>query len=200
MKWRTIVATATALCWLCYGYIDIPVAEYIHTNTTPTLQGVGAFLDELGKSHWLLLSNAVIMLAAWFTQHRRHVLRSHGALFLSVAISGLLANVIKVSVNRARPPLLFEHGQYGFAPLTFQTDFLHTSFPSGHATTGLALAVAGSMVAPRFRWLFWSVGIAIALGRVLYNVHYVSDVLAGAALGAATAVVVTRKLQRRYGM
>ncbi len=42
MKWLTIVATATALCWFCYGYVDIPVAEYIHTNTTPALRGVGA--------------------------------------------------------------------------------------------------------------------------------------------------------------
>ncbi len=191
MKWLTIVATATALCWFCYGYVDIPVAEYIHTNTTPALRGVGAFLDELGKSHWLLLSNAVIILAAWFTQHRRRVLRSHGTLFLSIAISGLLANGIKVSVNRARPPLLFDQGQYGFAPLSFQLDFLHNSFPSGHATTGLALAVAGSMVAPKYRWFFWTVGLSIAVGRVLYNVHYVSDVLAGAALGAATAIVVS---------
>jgi len=185
-----------AACAICYFYVDIPVAMFVHASNTAELQGIGRFLDELGKSHWLLLSNAVIIASAWFTTHRKSVLRTHGTVFLSIAFSGIAANIIKIFTNRARPPLLIQHGEYGFAPFSFQFDFLHNSFPSGHATTGLALAVAGSMVAPAYRWLFWTVGLAIALGRVLYNVHYVSDVIAGAALGAATALVVSRYVWR----
>lgn len=185
-----------ATCVTCYFYVDIPVAMFVHSTNTPELQGIGRFLDELGKSHWLLLSNAVVIAAAWFTSHRKNVLRTHGTVFLSIAASGIVVNIIKILTNRARPPLLIQNGEYGFAPFTFQLDFLHNSFPSGHATTGLALAVAGSMVAPAYRWLFWTIGLAIALARVLYNVHYVSDVIAGAALGAATAVVVSRYVWR----
>lgn len=66
------------------------------------------------------------------------------------------------------------------------------SFPSGHASVSFALATSASLsypewyvVAPAMTWASLT-----ALARVWHGVHYPSDIAAGAALGAATAVGV----------
>lgn len=192
-----LVVACLTCCLCCYLWVDRPVALWLHTNTTPPVRAVASFLEELGKAHWFLVTNLVVIAATW--RGSRRTAAHHGAFFLSIAASGIMANIVKVIVCRARPPLLFDEGVFGFFPLTWHTDFLHTSFPSGHATTGLAIAVAGSLTHPRKAWLFWTIGLAIAIGRVVYTVHYVSDVVAGGLLGALTALWCVRYLKARFG-
>jgi membrane-associated phospholipid phosphatase len=57
------------------------------------------------------------------------------------------------------------------------------SFPSSHAASTTAAAVAYSRLLGR-RWPLFSIPVMMT-SRVLLGVHYPSDVLAGAALGAA---------------
>lgn len=66
------------------------------------------------------------------------------------------------------------------------------SFPSGHASMTFALATSASLSAGR-----WYVTVpavtyasAVALARVWHGVHYPMDVVAGAALGAGSALLV----------
>ena len=59
----------------------------------------------------------------------------------------------------------------------------HWSFPSAHAASTTAAAVAYSGLL-RARWPLCSVPVMMA-SRVILGVHYPSDVLSGAALGAA---------------
>jgi len=64
------------------------------------------------------------------------------------------------------------------------------SFPSGHAA--LSFSVATSLTMSDRRWaapaMAWAT--AVSVSRVWHGVHYPSDVLAGAAVGAGSAVVV----------
>ncbi len=73
-----------------------------------------------------------------------------------------------------------------------------TSFPSGHATAAMTAAVAGLLLArrlgdgPFLRIVLPTIGLvgaaAVAASRVFLGVHYLSDVVAGALLGAALAL------------
>ena len=66
------------------------------------------------------------------------------------------------------------------------------SMPSTHATTAFAAALGVGLVHPRLRWPLLALAALIAFSRVWLGVHYLSDVLVGAALGAAIALVLWR--------
>jgi hypothetical protein len=77
-----------------------------------------------------------------------------------------------------------------------------TSFPSEHVTAafaiGTVLAESGN---PEFRWVRRVIGYGVGFGtaylRMKHNAHWLSDTVAGAALGAATAhFVMDRSAQR----
>ena len=73
---------------------------------------------------------------------------------------------------------------------------LGSSFPSGHAATSFAGAVVLAYVFRR-GLLFVLLALAIAYSRVYLGVHYPSDVLVGAALGAAVALAAVALLRLR---
>ncbi|MBK7413698.1 MAG: phosphatase PAP2 family protein [Ignavibacteria bacterium] len=179
------VAMVISMLWL-----DVPVAQWINAHQTSSMKSVGLILEEIGRSHWILGYCVVMTIIAW--RSMRSLAHKHLALFASVAISGIAANIIKVIACRPRPPLLIERGITDWNLFGFQMDYIWNSFPSGHATTGLAIAISGSTVYPRLRWLFWIVGIAIALGRVMLNAHYLSDIIAGGMLGGVVAYGILR--------
>jgi decaprenylphosphoryl-5-phosphoribose phosphatase len=87
---------------------------------------------------------------------------------------------LKLIVRRRRPALP------GLPPLTSTPTRL--SFPSAHATTAFAGALAYSRLGlPRVP--LYALAVSLALSRLYLGVHYPSDALGGAALGTAIAVV-----------
>jgi membrane-associated phospholipid phosphatase len=74
--------------------------------------------------------------------------------------------------------------------------------PSGHAATSFAGAVILSYFLPRSAPYVFLLAAAIAFSRIYVGVHYPSDVVAGAALGAAvglTGLGLLRLLRRTSG-
>ena len=88
---------------------------------------------------------------------------------------------VKLIVRRPRPVL------EGLPPLGGAPSSL--SFPSAHATSSFACATAMTRVAPEAAVLF-ALAAAIAVCRPYLGMHYPSDVLGGALLGAALGLVV----------
>jgi undecaprenyl-diphosphatase len=100
-----------------------------------------------------------------------------------VGISGLAALVmaIKFLVRRKRP-----EGEWG--GIYRNTD--PHSFPSGHAARAFLIAVVASALAPAWLGiLLWIWAPLVCIARVAMGVHYVSDVVAGAALGIIVALI-----------
>ena len=89
------------------------------------------------------------------------------------AVTGLMTQVLKVTVDRTRP----NGGGHGF--------------PSGHASATFATA---AVIARRFGWRYGSLAYAaaayVAASRITDRQHYPSDVIFGAALGIAGAHTV----------
>jgi undecaprenyl-diphosphatase len=133
-------------------------------------------------SDWWVKSLVVIGvgLAADLWSRRRFpaaAVLSTVAYFTAAGIDGLL----KRAFERPRPPLV----DPAVHPLV---SVPHSySMPSGHAATAFAAAVAVGLVHPRTRRPLLGLAALVAISRVWLGVHYLTDVLAGAALGTAVA-------------
>jgi len=103
---------------------------------------------------------------------------------LSMVLSQAFIGIAKTAYGRSRPPLsLVETTGY--------------SFPSGHAVAAAAIAIGLVIVlvpaGPRRRnleMLAAAFAVAMGLSRVYLRAHWISDVVAGVALGAAVAIGV----------
>ena len=105
---------------------------------------------------------------------------------VAVGAADLLTALVKHFVHRHRP---FEH-QLGPSERTH-------SFPSGHTATAFAGATVLAAYAPRYRVAFYTLATLIGLSRLYNGVHYPTDVLAGAVVGAAIALLLLAGARRR---
>lgn len=127
---------------------------------------------------------ALVFLAArgrHFAEWRRASL----AAVLSAGLGLAVGKVISELVDRARPFVADPHGVH-----LFSGHAADPGFPSDHATAAFAIAVAILL-----RNRPWGIAALVAatvlsIGRVALGVHYPSDVLAGAALGSASALAL----------
>jgi membrane-associated phospholipid phosphatase len=145
------------------------------------------FLTDLGKSWWIITGTVLIIIAGTLLhrfsgnddRRKLGVGAIHGASYvlISVAVSGLISNVIKRAIGRPRPELFGDQGLFSFNPFVHNSDF--ESFPSGHATTCGALWTALALLFPPLRWPLLLVGLYLAFTRIFVGAHYPSDVLVG---------------------
>jgi undecaprenyl-diphosphatase len=63
------------------------------------------------------------------------------------------------------------------------------SFPSGHTLHAVVFSLVATAYYPALGWLVWPFTALVAASRLVLGLHYMSDVLVGAALGAMVAGV-----------
>lgn len=108
-------------------------------------------------------------------------------ILFSLGIAGGIVDVLKPLIGRFRPKLFLEQGLYGFDPIAFKA--IHWSFPSGHSATIFALAGALNVLFPR-PVLWYGYACFVAITRILLTEHYFSDVIAGAAIGVISPLLL----------
>jgi undecaprenyl-diphosphatase len=162
----------------------------------------GAFerITDFGLSGWflfpfgfLLLGLAVVKSPALprLTQGVLGQLAARtGFLFLAIALPGLFDTIVKRLIGRARPYVGSHDDPFAYLPFIWRSEY--ASMPSGHATTAAAAAVAIAAVWPRARLVMWFYALTIMASRVIVLAHHPSDVLAGAVVGTAGALMVRR--------
>jgi undecaprenyl-diphosphatase len=167
--------------------IDVQLAHWFHTRATPGFTRIMLFVTHCNG----ILGSSIMaaLLALWFWRRRAH----YWLIVCLIAVpGGMLLNVaLKHVFRRVRPsfddPLL---------------SLVTYSFPSGHTAAAtvfyglLACYLVRRTRAWQARALIVAGAVAmvmlVALSRMYLGVHYLSDVLAAAAEGAAwLAICVT---------
>ncbi len=195
MRWLAAGLAAALLAALSVVYLDRPSA-YWASELAPAVVAFCESLTALGNSAWYLVPLAIAIPVLHVTSRRSadpaRAARLHwllwAALFLFVAIagSGLLTDLLKILFGRARPALLLREGDFGWHPLGLKAKL--QSFPSGHANTVTTVALALGMLAPRLRKALAALAALVLLSRIAVGEHYPSDLIAGAAVAFATTV------------
>jgi undecaprenyl-diphosphatase len=111
-----------------------------------------------------------------------------------VSLAGILSQVAKYLIGRVRPNVVGDTTHY-LGPLGIFNEGPWApidSMPSGHTAAAFSMAVALTHRWPRLGvlWFFLAAGVGVA--RTLVDRHFPSDVILGALLGTAVAVVTLR--------
>jgi membrane-associated phospholipid phosphatase len=165
-----------------YRY-DASAAGWGADNATPTSTWLLGLVTWLGATVTVLAVTVALGALEWLRRRRLAVL---AFMVMVVAGQNLIANTVKALVERERPPVPHLAPSSGF------------SFPSGHAAAAAATWAAVVVVLGRGRplrvkaWLAAGaamITVAVAASRVLLGVHWLTDVIGGAALGFGWFVV-----------
>ena len=122
--------------------------------------------------------------AAWI-RHDKDLLKDAVYVGTSVAGAFVVTYGMKYLVDRERP---YDKYPDRIHPYSRESS---PSFPSGHTATAFALATSLSVKYPKWYVIapspLWACSVGVS--RMNEGVHYPSDVLAGAAIGAGCAVL-----------
>lgn len=173
-----------------YFYLDLDLAIFFK-NFDSNIVLIFKYITKIGHSTWILVLSIILYL--FYRKTKKTIAKKGLFIFLSVASSGILVDVFKIIFSKARPKLYFSDGIYGFNFLEFKTQASYYSFPSGHSSTALSLAVALMFLFPKYRILILLMGITVALSRVVVTAHYLSDTLIGGLIGGLMAYFLYNK-------
>jgi undecaprenyl-diphosphatase len=167
--------------------MDTSIAIWVATHRVAALNDPMVWLGTIEKlgAVWVLLAllvGAHLRLGIWRTL----------ALGVGAAITTFgadaLAFGLKDLTHRSRP--------FEAHPRINPLYVVHSSsFPAGHAATAFAGAVLLTALVPRFWPLFFALAAAIGYSRIYDGVHYPTDVLAGALLGATVGAIAALLLR-----
>jgi len=158
------------------------------------LAGRNALLDGLARllvnEYFLTTIMSLILVAFWFEgqdqnqreRNQRAILRAVMALF----VANIILKLCNLVYFRPRPFVGHEVNLLFYRP----TD---SSFPSNPATVGFTVATAVWLTNRGLGALLLVLATLFGLSRIYCGVHYPSDIVAGALLGALSAYLVVRK-------
>lgn len=158
--------------------LDIRLSEYMRIAEKPgLLRTLAAVLAHSGNSwFWLAGLGLIWWLGSDYWRERAIIL------IVSILLTAVVVFAIKLLVRRKRP-----EGEWG----KFYRSTDPHSFPSGHAVRAVMLAVVVLGLGPVWLGMVLLVWAPlVGLARVAMGVHYLSDVIAGMAIGLVIGGVV----------
>jgi undecaprenyl-diphosphatase len=163
-----------------FQHWDIGILRVIFENRIQELDSFFIFITNTAAA--LAFGIPILMLLSTIFTKKKEIRRYSLMILVPVFLSAIIANILKYTINLPRPYEVYafiEKLSVGGSP----------SFPSGHTADAFAFAVAVSLIYPK--WYFILPGLIwatmVGYSRMSLGVHFPSDVIAGAIIGAACA-------------
>lgn len=159
---------------------DIELLRSINSNSSTALRGYSKFISNTTTA--IALATPIVMGTAALISKDDDLLKDAIYVGTSIGVSSVLTYSMKKAVNRPRPYKTYDD-------IVAYEELSSLSFPSGHTSLAFTTATALSLkypkwyvIAPTYVW-----ACSVGYSRMNLGVHYPSDVLAGAVLGAGSA-------------
>jgi membrane-associated phospholipid phosphatase len=200
-EWRSLGRYAVGAALL------LPLDKAIaHAFERPSVQGqtgvgnVLSVIGDVGDPGALLLSAGTY--AVGRLTHRPGLADAGLHATEAVLLSGVVTNVLKGVIGRARPYTVQGDRPFVFHPGAHEG---YTAFPSGHTTVAFAAASAFSRELARSSWatahptaaawsapLLYGGAALVGVSRMYKDAHWASDVVMAAGIGTVTGRLIVR--------
>jgi len=162
---------------------DIDILKSLNSPTPNGLRQYSIFISNTTTA--VSVSTPIVMGIVALIEKDDDLLKNALYVGASLGVDGVLTYGLKKTVNRPRPYVTYP------GVINPYTTEQSRSFPSGHTSLAFTTATALSMKYPKWYVIaptyFWA--CSVGYSRMNLGVHYPSDVLAGAILGAGSAFV-----------
>lgn len=172
--------------------IDAALFHFVNRSlSNPFFDRLMPVLSGNGVMQWFVLAVFIGFVASLFGGARIRLCALTMA-FVSLLGNALVINVIKHAVARPRPCMALPDviGRLGCTA--------SGSMPSAHAANWFSATMVAFLFYPRSWRFMLPMALAVSFSRVYNGVHYPSDVLAGAVLGAGYAAAGVIGLQAAW--
>jgi membrane-associated phospholipid phosphatase len=196
LLWFSLLFWASIAVIVAYLWLDRPIAFLIHDHFRQQSQDLSGSLHRL-PDPFIALADAVFVVIGLLSLFGRRLAKHEAAALLvstSVIFAATTKDQLKFFFGRTAPeswdePSFIHDGVYGF-------HFMHggngyDSFPSGHMALACAAITVLWIWYPQLRWLYVIMGLIVGVTLVAPNVHFVSDVIAGAFVGISAGWMAT---------
>ncbi|HBB00109.1 MAG: hypothetical protein A2W86_00660 [Bacteroidetes bacterium GWD2_45_23] len=166
---------------------DINILKDINLNRDRQLDGFFRVITDSASP--VAYGVAIILIGISFLKSYSSTRKRSLYIGASVLSAGIITTILKYSIHRPRPFITYpflEKVTSGGSP----------SFPSGHTTDAFSMATAVSLAYPKWYVIIPAYAWAgvVAYTRMDLGVHYPSDVLVAAIIGAGTAFLCYKGL------
>jgi membrane-associated phospholipid phosphatase len=170
--------------------VDQAAFDAVETTPTPALDRALVRVSDAANYSRLWLATAAAVALVGGRQGRRGAVQGVVAIGLASAMSNL---VIKPLFRRRRPPVSTEHPVVSSRRVRRPAS---ASFPSGHTASAFAFASAMGEAVPVLWVPLHVTASVVGYARVHTGVHYPSDVIVGALVGASCGWTTRRLVGR----
>ena len=196
MKKKTIIDISLILVTLIL--VSILVSFFYDSYIVKSIASVrNSLFDDILLGITFVSSEIIIFffltsLFLWQERKRKWILPLWLTLFITIVVSFLL----KIAVKRSRP---FQQGIVETLPILQSANFLtwNFSFPSFQAMMVFSAVPILNKEFPRFKYVWIAFACLVALSRVYFGLHYMSDVLLGGVIGYAIGWMVVKVFDRK---
>lgn len=191
-KTLSSLVICTLLVLICYHWVDQPVAFFVYQHHIHKFTWLGSLTSIADGIFILAPIYIVFYCVALAFKKLSACYKIFWVMALNVLITSYFKNDLKFLFGRYWPltwknnnPSLIQNHAYGFHP--FHSGALYESFPSGHTAVTFAAMMVLWYAYPRWRWCYAIVCGLVITGLAGMDYHFISDIIAGAFLGAITA-------------
>jgi membrane-associated phospholipid phosphatase len=197
--WLAGLAVTAVMVAVSFLWLDRPIALLAHHQAGSPHRGIWVGLTHI-PDPLIPLAVVIFVVLGLYSLLGGATSKHHTAALvgsISVIVAETTKDQLKFIFGRTWPetwtqnnPSFIRDGVYGF-------HFMHggvayNSFPSGHMTATCAVISVLWLWYPRSRWLCAVAAVAVAVGLVGANYHFLSDVIGGAFVGISIGWMTTR--------
>jgi len=187
---QALLALTTFVGVICFYYVDKPLSTYFCSHPNISHSKLMHGLTDLGLGGPYIVGLLLLCLWFWYSKHHQAFKQSL-YVFISMLSAALVVDTLKIIFSRARPKLFFNGGIYGFQ--WFHLHAKYWSFPSGHTTVLMSVAISISLLYPRYRKFLLPMAVILSFTRVVVLAHYLSDIIAATVVSALVVTALKEK-------